>query len=140
MQEEFSIEEYEKEKSKKGRKIESFLESRYFIALIFILVSISSFCLGRLSKIEDMKRGVRVVSESKLGAVGEVKGASMSIEAKEDVVGGGTIVASKNGTKYHLSSCAGAKQISEKNKITFNSIEAARAAGYTPAANCKGLK
>ena len=36
--------------------------------------------------------------------------------------------------------CAGAKQISEKNKITFASTEEARAKGYTPAANCKGLK
>lgn len=50
------------------------------------------------------------------------------------------IVASKNGTKYHYPWCSGAKQISDKNKITFKSIEEARKAGYTPASNCKGLK
>ena len=53
---------------------------------------------------------------------------------------GGQVVASKNGTKYHFPWCSGAKTISEANKIYFNSIEEAGAAGYTPAANCKGLK
>lgn len=48
-------------------------------------------------------------------------------------------VASKNGTKYHLPSCAGAKQIQEENKIIFNSKAEAEAAGYTPASNCKGI-
>jgi len=62
--------------------------------------------------------------------VGEVRGMSTSIQ----------VVASKNGTKYHLPTCAGAKQISDKNKVTFGSIEEARAKGYTPASNCKGLK
>lgn len=49
------------------------------------------------------------------------------------------IVASKNGTKYYLSTCAGAARISEANKVSFASPAAATAAGYTPAANCKGI-
>lgn len=49
------------------------------------------------------------------------------------------VVASKSGTKYHLLTCPGAKQIKPENKITFASPEAAEAAGYTKAANCKGL-
>jgi hypothetical protein len=50
------------------------------------------------------------------------------------------LVGSKNGTKYHLVTYPGAKQIKEENKVYFDSIESARAAGYTPAANCKGLE
>lgn len=50
-----------------------------------------------------------------------------------------SVVASKSGTKYHLLTCPGAKQIKPENKITFTSPEAAEAAGYTKAANCKGL-
>lgn len=49
------------------------------------------------------------------------------------------VVASKAGKRYHLPSCPGAKQIAVKNLINFDSIEAAEQAGYTPAANCKGL-
>ncbi|MEK7586510.1 MAG: hypothetical protein AAB453_01420 [Patescibacteria group bacterium] len=52
----------------------------------------------------------------------------------------GSVVASKNGTKYHLPTCPGAKQIKESNKISFTSPEQATLAGYTPAANCPGLK
>ncbi|MFH1178661.1 MAG: hypothetical protein V1711_03010 [bacterium] len=51
----------------------------------------------------------------------------------------GRFVASKNGTKYYLPECAGADRILESNKVWFASVPAAVAAGYTPAANCKGL-
>ena len=52
----------------------------------------------------------------------------------------GQVVASKNGTKYYLPTCSGASRISEKNKVWFPTAAAARAQGYTPAANCKGLE
>lgn len=48
-------------------------------------------------------------------------------------------VASKNSNKYHLPWCSGAARIAEENKIWFASKEEAAAAGYTPAANCKGI-
>lgn len=51
----------------------------------------------------------------------------------------GAYVASKNGTKYYLPSCAGAKRISNANRVWFASVAAAQAAGYAPAANCPGL-
>lgn len=52
---------------------------------------------------------------------------------------GGKFVASKNGSKYYLSQCAGAGRISDANKIWFESAAAAREAGYSPAANCPGI-
>jgi len=51
----------------------------------------------------------------------------------------GQVVASKNGTKYYLPSCAGANRISPANKVWFTSIADATNAGYTPATNCPGL-
>ena len=51
----------------------------------------------------------------------------------------GKVVASKNGTKYYLPGCTGADRISEANKVWFSSDAAAIKAGYTLAANCKGL-
>jgi len=51
----------------------------------------------------------------------------------------GQFVASKNGTKYYLPSCAGVDRISEANKVWFVSSNAAETAGYAPAANCKGI-
>lgn len=51
----------------------------------------------------------------------------------------GAYVASKNGSKYYLSTCAAASRISDANKVWFDSAGAASAAGYAPAANCPGL-
>lgn len=48
-------------------------------------------------------------------------------------------VGSRSGTKYHLLTCPGAKQIKESNKIFFTTKEDAQKAGYTPAGNCKGI-
>lgn len=48
-------------------------------------------------------------------------------------------VGSKNGTKFHLLTCPGAKQIKEENKVFFATKEDAQKAGYTPASNCKGI-
>ena len=51
----------------------------------------------------------------------------------------GKYVASKSGSKFYLPSCAGAKRIRDENKVWFETEAAAEAAGYSPAANCKGL-
>lgn len=147
MQEDNQIEEYIKEISLDGgektgwkEKISGFLDNKYFIPVVIILIAVIAFCLGRLSKIEERREPVRIISDSS----GEVKGVyTEKIEGTNPPISAdqsGQVVASKNGTKYHYPWCAGAKQISEKNKITFNSIEEARTAGYTPASNCKGLK
>lgn len=133
------------EDTKKGnfwRKLEAFLASRYFVAVCVVLVAIIGFSVGRLSKIQDTREPVRVYGSVGAGtgsSTGEVMGASTGSQSIPQT-NSGQVVASKNGTKYHYPWCAGAKQISDKNKITFNSIEEARQAGYTPASNCKGLK
>ena len=114
---------------------------------IIVLVAMASFGIGRLNfysnnKVPlEIKYSERVISTEEKGSAskvtsdGEVKGVTVTSVAPSEEV-----VASKNGTKYHFPWCAGAKQIAEKNKITFPNVESARAAGYTPAANCKGLK
>lgn len=65
--------------------------------------------------------------------------AAMQVIAAPAGQGSGVYVASKNGTKYYLPTCSGAKRISDKNKVWFDTAAAATAAGYGPAANCKGL-
>jgi hypothetical protein len=49
------------------------------------------------------------------------------------------VVASKNGTKYYPPDCAGAKRISDGNKIWFDSPELAESNGYERAAQCTGI-
>lgn len=129
-----------------GEKPKKSLKSHIFNLLLVFLVAFASFGLGRLSIYEEKRVPVEIkFSESAqmsskspmetISESGEVMGAST---ASAEV--GGEVVASKSGTKYHYPWCAGAKQIADKNKISFASTDEARRAGYTPAANCKGLK
>jgi len=143
--------EYKEGKGWKDR-FQDFVQGPYFVVMAIVLLSIIAFSLGRISGLQDKKEPVRVLNNintsppnpsPKLGEgssaqinSGEVKGVSNL--PMSDI--GGQVVASKNSTKYHYPWCGGAKQIAPKNLITFNSIEEARAAGYLPASNCKGLK
>ncbi len=119
------------------QKFKEMLNSKYFFILVSALLAIIAFLLGRISAIT--KSPVTIYKENTiLFNAGEVKGLET---VKEDVsFTNGEVVASKTGTKYHYPWCAGAKQISLKNKIMFKSIEEAKAKGYLPASNCKGLK
>lgn len=105
-----------------------------FLSLVIILVAFLSFGLGRLSKIEEAKIPVRII-----GTETPIPAAKNDASAVSAIPAGGNYVASKNGSKYFLPWCSGASQIKEENKIWFSSVEEAKATGYTPAANCKGL-
>jgi len=113
-------------------KLKSLARSeRIFTAALLCLVGVVSFMLGRHSVLELASTPKAV--ENTAGVVFK--------DTPDLVVEPGAIrvVASKGGTKYHLLTCSGASTIKETNKIYFDSIDQAKAAGYTPAANCKGL-
>ncbi len=123
-------------------------------SLIIILVAFGSFGLGRLSRIEESKTPLQIKgingAETQVASIPsshdvktdtKIKGAvKQSVEAEKAVIPNeGFIVGSKTGKKYHFPWCAGAQQTKEENKVWFASEAEARAAGFTPAANCKGL-
>lgn len=101
-----------------------------FIILTIILVAFASFGLGRLSMREEGKFPVQVLGGNEI-----LKSPNLIKETSQEK----NFVASKNGKKYFLEWCSGASTISPQNKITFNSEEEAKQAGYTPAVNCPGL-
>lgn len=124
-------------------KLKSYLhDDTLFIACLILLVGIISFGLGRQSVMaknnfvfsHENNSGVifyDIEEKPELETVSRVNNSELEIFQ---------VVASKTGTKYHLSDCPGALQIKEENLIYFDSIELAEAAGYTPAANCPGLQ
>lgn len=95
------------------------------IGVVFLL-GLASFGLGRLSALEDTKPVVSIQQVSE-----EVRLRAMHT--------GGLIVASRKGTSYHYPWCAGAQSMAEGNKIWFANETEAKASGYVPAKNCKGL-
>ncbi|MSU55402.1 MAG: hypothetical protein EXS46_02575 [Candidatus Taylorbacteria bacterium] len=116
--------------------------SRYYISAIIVLVGLSSFGLGRLSSIEDGRRPITIEETNQISKISEptTEENISATQAKEtnQNSSGGKLIASRNGTKYYLPWCS--SNIAEKNKIWFNSEVEAKAKGYEPATNCKGLK
>jgi len=124
-----------------SEKFKQFLgEDAVFYTLLIILIAIASFGLGRLSVERDLEPLNTQVNNQALTALSSLEVEAEAPEVKGSEMKAGTkVIASRSGTKYHLPDCAGAKQIKPENRIEFESIEAAKAASYTPAANCPGL-
>jgi deoxyribonuclease-1 len=113
---------------------------------IFISSALGAFACGRLSIIEAYTKPVGIVPITLNGGpkcdgrgLTQIQsgGDRPSQSSSQDAGSTKNIVASKNGTKYHLVNCSGAKSIKEENKIWFASEADAQAAGYTRAGNCK---
>lgn len=99
---------------------------------ILVLTASASFGLG----IMQGREGVGLAGGA---GQGEFAISEIPVNTPTTIPAGGQVVASRNGTKYFLPWCAGAKLISAANLVTFDSAEAAQAKGYSAAANCKGL-
>ena len=118
-------------------------DNRVFMATLMILVALISFGLGRQSVTDSKATSTNTpestkatVTSSQVETAKSPTNAAAVVTATEDSV---YYVASRNGQVYHLPFCSGAKRITEANKITFKSKAEAEAAGYRPAANCKGI-
>jgi hypothetical protein len=132
-------------------KLKSWLQDdTVYIAVLLCLVGLVSFGLGRMSvarvanqdnapaKIQIMaSSSILVPQPSPLITLPEAAQAASVVTVP--AVHMGPYVGSKSGTKYYLETCSGVKRIKEANKVFFSSVQDARAAGYTPAANCPGL-
>lgn len=116
------------------------------IVTVILLVGVGGFGLGRLSVSNGNKSPIRIinststdlVSEMSSGSGGDSSDIPSSVKAPNVSTNHSntSVVASKNGTKYHYPWCSGAQKISEQNRITFDSKDAAEKAGYTLASNC----
>ena len=110
------------------------------VALIIVLVATASFGLGRLSV--NAGKGYTVHIENPDLSAAALVGQKSTVDPgapPAQVASEGEVVASKSGSTYHLPWCPGAAQIKEENKVWFATPQAAQAAGYRPAKNCKGL-
>ncbi|MBX4199050.1 hypothetical protein KW800_02120 [Candidatus Parcubacteria bacterium] len=114
----------------------------YFLTLLFIMVALLAFGIGRLTGGErvgvtintdsqeiianDQTPKPKLVQETPLGS------GSLGIDNSAQSA---SVYASSKGTRYYYMSCK--STVSEKNKVTFASAKEAETAGFTLAANCK---
>jgi len=114
---------------------------RLVLPAIVVLVGLSAFGLGRLSALKEGRGTLIIHPPGDAQAIArpvDWGAASTASTTTAQVVH--NFVASKNGSKYYLPTCAGASKINDANKIWFATAADAQAAGYTAAANCKGLQ
>lgn len=139
-----SIEE-EQGKIKPPRTLLADERTRRHIAMAAIVALSCGLAFG-FGRLTAQKEAAGPVTIDYFQAAGGGATAAAGLAAGRDAAAGtavpasGSVVASKKGTKYHAPWCPGASAISEANKVVFASAEEARAAGYEPAANCKGLE
>jgi len=132
------------------------IDDAIFMTILLVMVGLASFLLGQLSVTSIKTTAISRVSLSansvnfsgqKTPIISTPMGVEKNTRSSQvtNVITNTQsdqsfqYVASKSGTKYHLVTCPGAKQIKKENKIYFNSAEEAEAAGYTSASNCPGL-
>ena len=120
------------------------LNDQLFYGFVVILIGIGSFGLGRASVSETAvnKPVIQMIEPINLTA-NSASASSSSLNSQTPVTETSNnqkpFLASKNGTRYYLPTCSGAKRIKTENIIYFSTREAAESAGYTKAINCTGL-
>ncbi|MBM2817710.1 MAG: protein of unknown function with transrane region [Parcubacteria group bacterium] len=114
----------------------------FFTAIVIILVAFAGFGLGRLSALEGKKSPI-LIERNSVSAIllgDNISDEKLTVAKTVQNESNKSFVAAKSGTRYYFPWCGGVSRIKEENKIWFASEAEARKAGYTPAANCAGLK
>ena len=114
----------------------------FFTAIVIIFVAFAGFGLGRLSALEGKKTPVLIERNLSLLPSSDEAVFNKNLTSGKTVqnLSSKAFVAAKSGTRYYFPWCGGVSRIKEENKIWFASEAEARKAGFTPAANCAGLK
>jgi len=99
--------------------------------LIIILVSISSFYLGKIS-VDSSKLDEKYNENTEPQQKEETYDINPLSKVEEK-----KYVASKNGKMYYSPGCNGAKRIKKENEVWFGSKEDAEKSGYVLSGSCK---
>jgi len=114
------------------KKIKGFYNScikRLIWLWIIVLSLVNSYILGFLSNYNNDFKKLEITQDLNL----EIKSSSViKIDGEQ-----GSIVASKNGTKYYFLHCGGVGRINDENKVYFDSEDSAIKDGYEKASGCE---
>lgn len=110
----------------------------FFTLFFLILGALLFFGLGRLSALQKDHSPISIIKkETKASEPAQIV---QNTAPSPQPTSSGEVIGSKNGTKYYLPWCGALSRIKPENRVVFASVALARQAGYTPAANCKGVQ
>ncbi len=121
-----------------------------YTLILLVVIAILFFILGRLSALEEVHTPIKILAPaSQTGSAIQASAQVNKKDAKTEVTTSiqpldtsldGEVIGSKTGKKYYFPWCGTVKRVKPENQVVFKSISDARAAGYLPGGNCKGLK
>jgi len=130
-------------------KIKHFIQSEkgkdILIIIIVILVGLSSFQLGRLSKENTSNNGIRIEYplndqniplETNLSQINSNNTPKTTQINQIKTQATGNYFASKRGKKYYPVGCSAGNTIKQENKIYFSTSTDAEKAGYELSGSC----
>ncbi|KKR32367.1 MAG: Extracellular nuclease [Parcubacteria group bacterium GW2011_GWF2_39_8b] len=106
----------------------------YTLLLILVIASIF-FALGQLSALEDKHTPIKIKYNNQSQTSAVVNSADIA-----EATISGQVIGVKSSKKYYFPWCGTIKRVKPENQVPFADIESAKAAGYIPGGNCKGLK
>ena len=120
----------------------------FYTPLFVIVVAVLFFAIGRLYALKNGQNSINIqyTNDSSAGSQNAETIAAVSTPeivqkaTSSPVVTDGPVIGSKSGKKYYFPWCGTVKRILPQNQVHFGSIAEARAAGFVPGGNCKGLK
>ena len=122
----------------------------FYILLLILVISSIFFGVGRLSSLEENHTPIKIeyLSATSTSSVinafnsitSPVKINNPSFVSATTVQTDGPVIGSKSGKKYYFPWCGTVKRIKPENQVYFTSSLEARAMGFLPGGNCKGLK
>lgn len=110
--------------------------------LLLASVALIFFALGRISVQNTPKNEVKIGYVTPLQSATVIN--SQNTTTTQEVSNpappqDGPVIGSKSGKKYYFPWCGTVKRIKPENQVHFTSIENAKASGFAPGGNCKGL-
>lgn len=122
-------------------KIKQFTESQegkdILTVVIVILVALSSFGLGRLSK-SDQGSGIKIeYNEEPANVISAAETLPNSVSGNSTTTSSKNFFASSRGSKYYPLGCSAGKSLKMENRIYFATREEAEGAGYSLSSSCK---
>jgi hypothetical protein len=117
----------------------------FYFLFLFIVIAAIFFALGRLSAIEERHQPIKIVEPTSDETANAISAVSGEADASDGATTGATatsgeVIGSKTGKKYYFPWCGELKIIKPENQVKFASVDLAKAAGYTPGGNCKGVQ
>lgn len=112
----------------------------FYPVFLSLVIAVIFFGLGWFASLEQHKTRLKIEYVNGTSTASVIASVTAPLDKVQEVPqASGAVVGSKSGKKYYFPWCSTVKRMKLENQVPFESIAAAKKAGFTPGGNCKGL-